>query len=183
MGDYLFHKHSWDTLKRKVLKVIAEHHKNDPLSQGMGQEEIEMSVNIPREPLKALLESLQNEKKVDREGSLYRSPQHMIKFEGEKGKIRDATIHMLKDQVLREGRVFEALSNYGQDTKEVWRGLITIGDIVRLGEDFYTSSNNVDKAITIVKKLYDGSRFSHGEGFQKCSWRWKERCHSFSRTP
>lgn len=154
-GDYLFHERNWESLKRKVLKIIEEHHQKDSISKGLGQEEIGMNVKIPHEPLKALLESLQNEKKVDREGSLYRSPQHMIKFEGEKGRIRDATIQMLKDQVLREGRVFEALSNYGQDAKEVWRGLITTGDIARLGEDFYTSSDNVDKAIAIVKKLYE----------------------------
>ena len=37
----------------------------------------------------------------------------------------------------------------------MWRGLISVGEVVRVGEDFYTSKGNVERVTALVKELHE----------------------------
>jgi selenocysteine-specific elongation factor len=93
-GDLLLHAPALESLKTRAVKVIAEFHKRNPLTGGIGKEELREQVHAGAEVFEAVTSALVRERKIELAGELVRLPGQGVVMKDEevesKKKIEEA---------------------------------------------------------------------------------------------
>ena len=162
-GVYVGAKH-FDALKNKTLNAVGEHHKREPLSNGMVRETLRDKIfaHKPSEVFKAVIGALERERLIIVEHDLVKSAAHSQSFTGEEATVIAALREILVKADLAVPKLDEALENAVNGTKlrtEHARKLVQIlvngGEIIKVTNEFYFSSDAINTLTAKVRAFAD----------------------------
>ena len=162
-GVYVGSKH-FDALKQRTVNAVGEHHKREPLSDGMVREMLRDKIfaHRPAEVFKAVIAGLERERLIVVEHDLVRSPSHSQKFTGEEAAVISALRDIFVKADLAVPKLDEALDKAINGTKvrtEHARKLVQIlingGEIIKVTDEFYFSSAAIKTLTEKVRAFAD----------------------------
>ena len=155
-GVYIGSK-QFDALKKKTLHEIGEHHRRDPLSDGLPRETLrdKLFAHKPAEIFKAAIAGLEAERLIIVDNDLVKSASHSQKFTDEESRVTAALRDIFLKAELEVPKLDEALNAAIVGTKlqqdhgrKLVQILINDGEIIRVTNEFYFSS----AAITLLSE-------------------------------
>jgi selenocysteine-specific elongation factor len=147
-GVYIGSK-PFDALKKKTLHEIGEHHKCDPLSDGLARETLrdKLFAHKPAEIFKAAIAGLEAERQIIVGNDLVKSASHSQKFTDEESRVIAALRNIFLKAELEVPKLDEALDAAISGTKlqqdhgrKLVQILINDGEIIRVTNELYFSS-------------------------------------------
>jgi selenocysteine-specific elongation factor len=162
-GVYIGSK-QFDALKNKTLHEIGEHHKREPLSDGLARETLrdKLFAHKPAEIFKAAIAGLEAERRIIVNNDLVKSATHSQKFTDEEARVIAALRDIFLKAELEVPKLDEALkaaivgTKLRQDhARKLVQILIKDGEIIRVTNEFYFSSVAIKMLIEKVRAYAD----------------------------
>ncbi len=158
-GVFVGSKH-FDELKKKTLAVIGEHHKREPLSDGMARETLRDKIfaHKPAELFKAVIAGLEGERQIVVEQDLVKLVSHSQKFTDEETRVIAALRDVFVKADLAVPKLDEALKAAVSGTKlskdharKLAQTLISGGEIIKVTNEFYFAAAAIERLITKLR--------------------------------
>ncbi len=160
-------------LRRHLLTVLADYHRQYPLKPGIGQEEVgdRLGHGVDARLLHYLLRDLARAGDIVVEQGLVRLPDHQVRFADADRKVREKMEARFRSAALKPPRKNELLAELADFPADLVTDMLGVlereGVIVRVGEDLYFDATHLaDLRSDLTRYLRD-----HGEidaqGFKK----------------
>lgn len=158
-GVYFGSKH-FDELKKKTLAAISEHHKREPLSDGMARETLRDKIfaHKPAEVFKVVITALEGGRQIVVEQDLVRAVAHSQKFTDEETRVIAALRDIFIKADLAVPKLDEVLEVAVRGTKlskdharKLVQILISGGEIIRVTNEFYFASAAIERLVTKLR--------------------------------
>ncbi|MEP6900437.1 MAG: selenocysteine-specific translation elongation factor [Actinomycetota bacterium] len=156
----------FENLKTKTLKEIENFHKKEPLSRGILRETLREKLfsHLHSEIFKAVLASLENDKKTISEKDFIRAAAHNLELSGDQQILRERLSEIYKTAKLEVPKLEDALLEAIKGTKadknharKIFQLLLNSGEIIKLTDEFYFARNEIDALIAKLKKFAENS--------------------------
>ncbi len=156
----------FENLKTKTLAEIENFHKKEPLSRGILRETLREKIfsRLHSEIFKAILSSLESEKKTVSEKDFVRANAHNLELSADEKKLREKLSEVYKTAKLEVPKLEDALIEAIKSTKtdknharKIFQLLLNSGEIVKISDEFYFARNEIDALIAKLKKFAENS--------------------------
>ena len=156
-GNHYLSKESFEGLKAKAIAEIKSHHTREPLSKGIPRETLKEKVFSFTAPeiFKAVLASLESERRIRTDHEVVSSADHRAKLSDEETRVLERLRAMyggdsLESPQLEDGLVEASrMTRLNRDaTRKVFQLLVSVGEVVKITDDLYVSG----KALTNLQK-------------------------------
>jgi selenocysteine-specific elongation factor len=164
-GVYIGSK-QFDALKKKTLHEIGEHHKRDPLSDGMLRETLrdKLFAHKPAEIFKAAITGLERDSLIIVEHDSIRSASHSQKFTDEESRVIAALREIFLKAELEVPKLDEAIERAIIGTKfkkdqarKLVQVLINGGEVIKVTNEFYFASTAIARLTAKLRAYADAS--------------------------
>ncbi len=164
-GVYVGSKH-FDALKQRTMNAVSEHHKREPLSNGMLRETLREKIfaHKPTEVFKAVIAGLERERLIVVEHDLIKSAAHSQTFTGEEATVIAALRDIFVKADLAVPKLEDAINTAVTGTKvrmeharKLVQVLINGGEIIKVTDEFYVSSVAIKTLTGKVRAFADAS--------------------------
>lgn len=140
----------WERLNETVAAALRAFHRDHPLSPGMEMEEVRDRLTGQPSPrlFRAIVETLEAEHAVARDGSLLRAPDHVVRLRDDEQSIADRIKALLAQTPLMPPDVKQIERELGiarPKLGEVLRVLERERAVVRVAPDLYFLGDSVDR--------------------------------------
>ena len=151
------------TLEKKVIDLITQYHKDNPLKPGMDKEELKgmLRVRLSARVLHVTVDGLLKKKQLEAEGSKLKVPG----FKAGGGKIQDEVKNKIVEAIRKGGTqppVREELpALFGiseKDAKDLMKLLADEGRTVRINDSLHLDRDVVEKVRVDLKKHLEGKK-------------------------
>ncbi len=161
----------WNSLKDRIVKSLQEFHSSHPLATGMDMEELRarLPYTIPPRLFRALVELLEGDKSVTREGNLLRLPEHQIRLGSGEKALMEKIKNVLGKNPLAPPELKQVERELGVDKgklAEVIRLMEKEGSLVRIATDLYFLPDCVDKVRGALYKYFSDNAEITAAGFR-----------------
>ncbi len=150
-------------LEKKVLDLIGQYHRENPLKPGMDKEELKgmLRMRLSARVLNMTVDGLVKKKQIEAEGSKLKVPG----FKAAGGKIQDEVKNKIVEAIKRGGTqppVREELpALFGiseKDAKDLMKLLADEGRTVRINDSLHLDRDVVEKVRTDLRKHLEGKK-------------------------
>ncbi|MGH8012743.1 MAG: selenocysteine-specific translation elongation factor [Candidatus Binataceae bacterium] len=144
----------WEELKRFIIGAVAQHHRQEPLAQGLDMEalRVQLPYVVGARAFRALLDRLGREAGIVREESVVRLESHQVKLGGVDGKLSARIAQTLKEARFQPPdlkQMADALKITSAEFAHL-RGVISAmereGRVVKVATDLYFERDALDAA-------------------------------------
>jgi selenocysteine-specific elongation factor len=151
----------FENLKVKTLAEIENHHRREPLIQGILRETLREKIfaHLPHEIFKSVLASLEKDNKIAAEKETLRLASHNLELSAEEKILRERLLKIYDRAKLEVPKLEDALSDAIGGTKhtretarKIFQLLLNSGDVVKVTEEFYFLKEAISD---LVKKMKD----------------------------
>lgn len=156
----------FDNLKARTLSEIEDFHRKEPLSRGILRETLREKIfaRLPLEIFKAVLLSLQTDKKIISEKDFVLAAAHNLELSGEEKTLRDRLSVIYKAAKLEVPKLEDALAEAIRGTKadknharKIFQLLLNSSEIVKITDEFYIACAEIENLIVKLKNFADNS--------------------------
>ncbi len=149
----------WNSLKENIVKALRDFHVSHPLAIGMDMEELRAKLPYTISPrlFRALVEMLEGDKIVMRDGNLLRHPEHRVRLRSEEKALTENIKKLLGKNPLAPPDLKQIERELGVDRgklAEVIRLMEKEGSLVRIATDLYFLPDCVDKVRGALYKYF-----------------------------
>jgi len=129
--EVLISRRYWDETEDKLMDIISNYHKSNPLKPGISKEEVrsKLAVSIPF--FEALVSENIKSQKIDQVGSLLAKHSQQIRFNGEEEEIIKQLFGIMETSKLAPPSRKEIIGITGRD---VFEALVNRGDLIEISE-------------------------------------------------
>jgi selenocysteine-specific elongation factor len=151
------------TLEKKVIDLITQYHKDNPLKPGMDKEELKgmLRVRLSARVLHVTVDGLLKKKQLEAEGSKLKVPG----FKAGGGKIQDEVKSRIVEAIKKGGtqppvrEEFPALFGISEkDAKDLMKLLADEGRTVRINDSLHLDRDVVEKVRADLRKHLEGKK-------------------------
>ncbi|MBA3631630.1 MAG: SelB C-terminal domain-containing protein [Acidobacteria bacterium] len=152
----------FDNLKAKTLTEIENHHRREPLKQGILQATLREKIfsHLPLEVFKTTLSHLNKDGKISAEKDFVKASSHSQELSAEEKQISEKLEKIYKTAKLEVPTLENALSEVIGGTKlkreharKVFQILLNSGEIIKVTEDFYFTREEIAELIEKIKNF------------------------------
>jgi len=156
----------FDNLKARTLSEIEDFHRKEPLARGILRETLREKIfaRLPLEIFKAVLSSLEADKKVASEKDFVRDAAHNLELSGEDKALHERLAAIYRTAKLEVPKLEDALAEAMRGTKadknharKIFQLLLNAGEVVRITDEFYFPRAEIDSLIAKLKNFADNS--------------------------
>ncbi len=149
----------WNRLKEAVIQTLQAFHSLNPLATGMDMEELraKLAYAIPPRLFRALVDLLEGDKIVSREGNFLRLPGHQIRLSSGEKELMEKIKKLLGANPLAPPELKQMERDLAIEKGKllaVVRLMEKEGSIVRVASDLYFLSDCVDKVRGALYKYF-----------------------------
>ncbi len=156
----------FENLKTKALAEIENFHKREPLVKGILRETLRERIfsHLALEIFKAVLASLENDKKIVPEKDFVRAASHNLELSADEKILRERLsgiywtakleVPKLEDALLESIKGTKADKNHA---RKIFQLLLNSGEIVKITDEFYFARNEIDALVAKIKKFAENS--------------------------
>lgn len=164
--NFLVARTPFENLKTKTLTEIENHHEKESLSRGILRETLREKIfsHLPSEIFKAVLTSLENDKKIAAEKDFVRAAAHNLELSGDEKILRERLEKIYKTAKLEVPKLEDALLESIKGTKsdknharKIFQLLLNSGEIVKITDEFYFARAEIDALIAKLRKFAENS--------------------------
>ncbi|MGI8640832.1 MAG: SelB C-terminal domain-containing protein, partial [Pyrinomonadaceae bacterium] len=150
----------FDNLKAKTLAEIENHHKREPLEQGILQATLREKIftRLPPEIFKTTLSHLEKDGKISTDKDIVAAISHNQELAPEEKQIREKLEKIYKTAKLEvptlENALLESISGTKlkkEHARKVFQLLLNSGEIVKVTEDFYFTKDAIAELVEQIK--------------------------------
>jgi selenocysteine-specific elongation factor len=151
-GEILYTtERKWRSLVDALIEEIGRSHALHPLARGADMEALreKLPIPVPAKLFRTVLEQLERERTIVREGNLVRLPRHEVRLQPEEQKLADKILALLASRLPAPPDVRQIAQETGADRQallEVIRVLERGGSIVRVAPDLYFPAEFIQSA-------------------------------------
>ncbi len=147
----------WRALKNKIAQALQEHHAARALAAGMDMEELRVKLpyGISARLFRILVEMLESEKSVVRDGSILRLPGHRVELSAEDKTLTEKIKRLLGASPMAPPELKQMEKDLGAERgkiAEVVRVMEREKSIVRVATDLYFLADCVDNVKAVLYK-------------------------------
>ena len=153
-GEWLFAPEAWTALEERARRLLAAHHRDHPLRQGMPREELKSRLGLPPPAFAAVLRHLAEQGLLAERGGDVALPEHRVETEAEADGPARALLDALGEQPFAPPSLPEALRQSGAGP-EILRALVRAGDVVRLSADVALTREAYEQAVSRVREIVE----------------------------
>ena len=156
----------FENLKTKTLAEIESIHKKEPLAKGILRETLREKIfsHLSLEIFKAVLGSLENDKKIVPEKDFVRAAAHNLELSADEKILRERLSDIYRAAKLEVPKLEDALLESIKGTKadqnharKIFQLLLNSGEIVKITDEFYFERVEIDALIAKIKKFAENS--------------------------
>ena len=156
----------FENLKTKTLAEIESFHKKEPLAKGILRETLREKIfsHLSLEIFKAVLGSLENDKKIVPEKDFVRAAAHNLELSADEKILRERLSEIYRAAKLEVPKLEDALLESIEGTKadqnharKIFQLLLNSGEIVKITDEFYFERVEIDALIAKIKKFAENS--------------------------
>ena len=164
--NFLLARTPFEDLKTKTLAEIEGFHKKEPLSRGILQATLREKIfsRLPVEIFKAVLSSLEADKKIFGEKDFVRAAAHSLELSGAEKALRERLENIYKTAKLEVPKLEDALTDAARDTKsdknharKIFQILLNSGEIVKITDEFYFAQTEIAQLVAKLRKFAENS--------------------------
>lgn len=158
-GTLAYSAASFDRIKDRLLKALEKFHQANPARAGIGREELRMRVarQLPDRPYRNLLTALQELGSIALDGDTVRIGSHEASLTPEQEVLARKVVGVLEKSQLSAPFLAEIsghLNTPPADLKTVLNLLADRGDLVRIKDDYFLTSNVHDTLLKGVGEYF-----------------------------
>jgi selenocysteine-specific elongation factor len=147
----------WRALKNKIAQALQEHHAAHALAAGMDMEELRVKLPYEISPrlFRILVEMLESEKSVVRDGSILRLPGHRVELRAAEKTLTEKIKRLLGANSMAPPELRQMEKDLGAErgkVAEVVRVMEREKSIVRVATDLYFLADCVDNVKAVLYK-------------------------------
>jgi selenocysteine-specific elongation factor len=147
----------WQELKKKITHALQEYHASHALAAGMDMEELRVKLpyGISARLFRILVEMLESEKSVVRDGSILRLPGHRVELRAEEKTLTEKIKRLLGASPMAPPELRQMEKDLGAErgkVAEVVRVMEREKSIVRVATDLYFLADCVDNVKAVLYK-------------------------------
>jgi selenocysteine-specific elongation factor len=147
----------WRELKKKITHALQEYHASHALAAGMDMEELRVKLpyGISARLFRILVEMLESEKSVVRDGSILRLPGHRVELRAEEKTLTEKIKRLLGASPMAPPELRQMEKDLGAErgkVAEVVRVMEREKSIVRVATDLYFLADCVDNVKAVLYK-------------------------------
>ena len=140
----------WIALRDKTVQMIAAHHKNFPLRQGIPREELKSRLKLIPRVFNALVKGLAAESILSDTGGTVSLPGHEIKFDRDQQVKIEGMMRRYSENPYGPPSVKESQAEVGED---VYNALVELGQLTQLTADVVFRREDYDQMIAEVREF------------------------------
>ena len=156
----------FDDLKTATLAEIEAFHRREPLARGILRETLreKMFSHLSVEIFKAVLASLEADRKIASEKDTVRAAAHNLELSGEEKIMRERLQAIYRTAKLEVPKLDDALSEAIKNTKsdknharKIFQILLNSGEIVKITDEFYFARAEIDRLVAKLRQFTENS--------------------------
>lgn len=154
----------FENLKTKTLSEIESFHKKEPLAKGILRETLREKIfaHLPTEIFRAVLKSLETEKKIVPEKDFVRAASHNLELSNDEKILREKLSQIFQTAKLEVPKLEDVLADAIKTTKadknharKIFQLLLNSGEIVKVTDEFYFSRTAINNLISQMRGFAD----------------------------
>lgn len=168
---------SFENLKTKTQAEIENHHKREPLARGLLRETLREKLfsRLSPEIFKAVLSSLENDKKIVAEKDYVRAAAHNLDLSTDEKILREKLLQIYETAKLEvpklDDALLEAIKNTKSDknhARKIFQLLLNSGKIIKITDEFYFPKAEIEILVVKLRKFAENSadKFIDVPGFK-----------------
>jgi selenocysteine-specific elongation factor len=156
----------FENLKTKTLAEIENHHRREPLAQGILRETLREKIfaQVAPEIFKTTLLHLERENKIIAEKDYIRLGSHNLELSAEEELLREKLRKIYRTAKLEVPKLEDALSDATGGAKsdviharKIFQLLLNSGEIVKISEEFYFAKPEIENLTIKIRAFASGS--------------------------
>lgn len=150
-ADTLYiHTSHIEDLERRMIEILTQFHKNNPLKPGLDKEELKGILKIRLHPkvLNLTLEGLIRKKQIDAEGARLKLPGFKPAMDGDRVAIKEKIIKAIKkggSQPPLRDEIPALLGITEREVKDIFRLIAEEGSLVRINDSLFMDRDVVER--------------------------------------
>ena len=150
-------KNNWQALRQKAVRALEEYHAAHALAPGMDMEELreKLPYAIPARLFRAVVEILEGEKSVKRDGNVLSLPGHKVELRADEKTLTEKIRRLLADNPLAPPDLRQMEKELGAERNkvaEIVRVMEREKTVVRVAQDLYYLADSVDNVRAVLYK-------------------------------
>lgn len=160
-GTVYIHNKYREQLRGKIQKLLEEFHSENPLKFGIPKEELKSKIfssNMKQKLFDCILNSFDDLIKVN--GNFVSLKTFEVVYTKRQQEIRDEMLNSINDAKFQPPKPEDIFKFYGREEKTariVFASLVDNEEIVKISEDIYITSRNLNEAKGILIELFKHS--------------------------
>jgi selenocysteine-specific elongation factor len=163
---FLLARTPFENLKAKTLAEIEAFHKKEPLARGIMRETLREKIfaRLSAEIFKAVLASLETDKKIASEKDFVRAAAHSLELSSDETILRTRLSEIYRSAKLEVPKLEDALAEAVRNTKadknharKIFQILLHAGEIVKITDEFYFARAEIEKLVAKLQKFAENS--------------------------
>jgi len=164
--DFFIARTPFENLKAKTLAEIESFHKKEPLSRGILQATLREKIfsRLPSEIFKAVLSSLETNRKIFVEKDFVRAAAHSLELSGDEKILRAQLSEIYRSAKLEVPKLEDALAEAARNTqadknhaRKIFQILLNSGEIVKITDEFYFAKTEIETLVAKLRKFAENS--------------------------
>lgn len=156
----------FDNLKAQTLAEIEDFHRTEPLAKGILRETLREKIfsRFAPEIFKAVLVSLEADKKIAAEKDFVRAREHNHEFSPDEKILRDRLLSIYRRAKLEVPKLEEALNEAVNGTnldktlaRKIFQIFLNTGEIVKISDEFYFLREEIENLVAKLKNFAENS--------------------------
>ncbi len=153
-------------MKTKTLAEIEAFHLKEPLAKGILRETLREKIfaRLSVEIFKAVLASLEADKKIAAEKDFVRARAHNLELSSDEKILRDRLLGIYTSAKLEVPKLEDALNEAVKNTKsdktlarKIFQIFLNTGEIVKITEEFYFARAEIENLVAKLKDFAENS--------------------------
>ena len=149
-----------DALIEKIHREVVDHHEKEPLSRGIDRETLRERTagSAPSEVFRHCISTLVQDGKINAKDDIISSTEHVTDLSPEEEKLKEKMIATVKGAGLKVPAIKEILAESvtgtgfsAEHARKIFEFLINAGDVVKVSDEFYFSSEAIAELIKSVR--------------------------------
>lgn len=164
--SFLLARTPFENLKTKTLAEIEKFHQKEPLAKGILRETLREKIfaRLATEIFKAVLISLEADKKIVAEKDFVRAREHNLEFSADEKILRDRLLSIYRNAKLEVPKLEDALHEAVTGTKsdkalarKIFQIFLNTGEIVKISDEFYFLRAEIESLVAKLRSFAENS--------------------------
>lgn len=154
------HAAHFSALEKKILDLIRQYHKDNPLKPGLDKEELKgmLKMRLSAKVLNMTVDGLLKKKQIEAEGPKLRLPGFKAAVGKDQGAVKDKIVEAIKKGGTQPPVREELPALFGitdKDARDLLKLLAEEGRIIRINDSLHLDKNVVEKIRADLKKYLE----------------------------